>query len=282
MRDFPLILAFVKDLNFSLRIENVAEQSGFEVKLIETAVQIAPDDDQPQGQVFAEPIRGREGILLDKITKWRPALLIFDLGNEAIPWKEWIMLLTSVPATRGIPVLCYGPHVDAEKLAAAENAGATKVVTRSTFVKNLAELISDLANVVDSKDLETACEQKISFHAKRGLEKFNRGEYFEAHDLLEIAWNEELPPGREVYRAILQVSVAYYQVLRGNFTGAMKMFLRMRKWIDPLPAECRGINIEKLRKEAKMVHQQLIMLGEERISEFDPTLLKPVEFRELN
>jgi hypothetical protein len=47
----------------------------------------------------------------------------------------------------------------------------------------------------------------------------------------------------EVYRAVLQVAVAYFQIERGNYNGAAKMFLRLRQWIDPLPDYCRGIDI---------------------------------------
>ena len=282
MNDFPMILAFVKDLNFSMRIESAAEMQGFEVKLIETAIQISPDDDEHLGRTFAEPIQGRDGVLLEKITQWSPALIIFDLGNDSVPWLEWITLLTSVPATRGIPVLCYGPHVDIEYLNAAKGAGATKVVTRSNFVKNLPDLLLKHARVIDLDELQMTCEEPLSHYALKGLEKFNRGKYFEAHDLLEIAWMEDQSPGRDLYRAILQVSVAYYHTLRGNYNGAVKMFLRMRKWLDPLPEICRGINIGKLRHEARTVHQEMLNLGADRISELDLSMMKPVDYKKLN
>lgn len=282
MNEFPQILAFVKDLNFSIRIESAAGRQGFELIIIESAEQISPKGEENLGRTFGEPLEGRDGILLENVTQWRPALIIFDLGNESIPWLEWISIITSVSATRGIPVLCYGPHVESNDLEAAKNAGATKVVTRSKFVKDLPNLITDLAKVIDPDELLITCSEPLSYYALKGLEKFNRGEYFEAHDLLEIAWKEDHSPGRDLYRAILQVSVAYYQILRGNFNGAVKMFLRMRKWLDPLPDICRGINIEKLRQEVRAVHQELQKLGPERIVEFDQSMLKRVEYQELN
>jgi len=282
MNDFPMILAFVKDLNFSIRIGSAAEKQGFEVKLIESAIEISAKEDKNGGRTLAEPLQGRDGVLLEKITQWRPALIIFDLGNDSVPWLEWIMLLTSAPATRGIPVLCYGPHVDIEYLNAAKEAGATKVVPRSNFVKNLPDLLLKQAKIIDLDELRGTCEEPLSHYGLKGLEKFNRGKYFEAHDLLEIAWMEDQSPGRDLYRAILQVSVAYYQILRGNYNGAGKMFLRMRKWLDPLPEICRGINIEKLRQEARAVHQEMLNLGAERISEIDLSMMKPVEYKKLN
>ena len=60
--DFPLILAFVKDLNSSVRIESASEKQGFEVKILESADQIAPPDDHESGHLVAEPVQGRNGI----------------------------------------------------------------------------------------------------------------------------------------------------------------------------------------------------------------------------
>ena len=145
-----------------------------------------------------------------------------------------------------------------------------------------ADLIADFAQVIDPDELRITCEEPLSFYALKGLERFNRGEYFEAHDLLEIAWKEDQSPGRDLYRAILQVSIAYYQILQGNYNGAAKMFLRMRKWLDPLPDFCRGINIDKLRREARAVHKELLILGADGINDIDRGLMKRIEYQEQN
>jgi len=111
------------------------------------------------------------------------------------------------------------------------------------------------------------------------LQEFNHGKYFEAHEFLEDAWNEDSSPGRELYRAILQVAVAYLQIERRNYNGAIKMFLRVRQWIDPLPGQCRGVDIDQLRSDAERVRQALLALGPERIGEFNHNLFHPVQYR---
>ncbi len=281
MNNHQLILAFVRDLNFEVRIENAAQQNGFQVKVIESAEQIAPPDEEDLGVQIAEHLGGRGAVLLDKITRWHPALIIFDLGNDFIPWEDWIRLISSVPATRRIPILCFGPHVDVEMMQAAKAAGANEVVARSRFVTQLPDLLLKNARNTDWAEMEDVCQDHLSYYAKRGLEEFNRGEYFKAHDSLEKAWIEDESPGRELYRAILQVAVAYYQVQKGNYNGAAKMFLRLRQWIDPLPDFCRGVKVIQLRKEARAVHKALLNLGPERIEEFDQSLLKPVKYEDL-
>lgn len=282
MDNSPLILAFVKDLNSGVRIETAALGVGMYTEFIETADQIAPPDEKSPVPQTGEHLWGRNASLLEKLTRINPVLIIFDLGNKAIPWKEWISLISSVPATRRIPVIGFGPHVEVKTLQLAKEAGAKEVVSRSKFFSNLPQLLQKHARLIDQGELKSSCQEMLAPSAERGIEEFNRGEYFEAHEYLEIAWKDDLSSGRELYRAILQVAVAYYQILRGNYKGAAKMFLRVRQWIDPLPDHCRGVNVLKLRLEAEAVHESLLSLGPERISELDMNLLKPVEYNASN
>jgi hypothetical protein len=84
-------------------------------------------------------------------------------------------------------------------------------------------------------------------------------------------------PGRDLYRGILQVAIAYYQIERGNYRGATKMLLRVRQWLDPLPDVCRGVNIAQLREDAERVYTALTELGPDHINNLDRTLFRPVE-----
>jgi hypothetical protein len=126
----------------------------------------------------------------------------------------------------------------------------------------------------------TACGDALSAPALRGLEEFNRGEYFEAHEYLEIAWREDGSPGRTLYQAVLQVAVMYYQIQRGNYRGAVKMFRRAQRWIALLPDTCRGVDVARLRGEAEAAFRALTALGEARIREFDRRHFLPVHYTE--
>ena len=58
MDEFPQILAFVKDLNFTTRIDSAAEMQGFKLILIESAEQISPEDEQNLSRIIGEPLEG--------------------------------------------------------------------------------------------------------------------------------------------------------------------------------------------------------------------------------
>jgi predicted metal-dependent hydrolase len=65
--------------------------------------------------------------------------------------------------------------------------------------------------------------QRIPEEIERGLALYERGEYFEAHEVMEEAWKREQSGVRELYQGLIQASVACYHVRVGNGAGALKM-----------------------------------------------------------
>src|SRR5574342_1166911 len=90
------------------------------------------------------------------------------------------------------------------------------------------------------------CNAPLHPRAADGLRLFNAGEYFEAHEALEDAWNAEPGKVRNLYRGILQVAVVYLHITRRNYSGALKVYERSKKWLKDWPAECRGIDVARL------------------------------------
>jgi predicted metal-dependent hydrolase len=124
------------------------------------------------------------------------------------------------------------------------------------------------------------CHGQLLPHAKDGLRLFNAGEYFEAHEALELAWREETGPIRDLYRGILQAAVTYLHMRRGNYAGALKVSERCMKWLSRWPDKCRGVNVAKLRADLSRAVEAWQRLGATRVHEMDWSLLKSVEWNE--
>lgn len=274
-RDLPIIVGFVSDLMFTTRIANVARHVGFHVEWVESQEQFGQTDPDGQKSAPGEVLDGAQGELLYQITKWQPALLLFDLANERIPWRRWIPMLRSSPATSRIPILCFGPHVDVEAMGQAKRSGADAVLARSRFSSAMPQLLQQYAFVPDHDAQQLACDGPLSAMAQQGIDLHNQGEYFAAHEALEEAWKHDQGPGRLLYRALLQISVTFLQIERGNYRGAIKMCLRVRHWLAPLPAVCRGIDVAAVREIVESTHDALIALGPDRLGEFDKSLFRP-------
>lgn len=129
----PLVVAFVSNLMFAIQIENAARQLNYRVQVVESPVRL------PRQPVdLSDTTRNQ---LIQTLASWQPALLIFDLGSQPIPWREWISWIKSAEPTQGIPILCYGSHVDTDAMQSAKALGAQAVVARSRFTSALPELI---------------------------------------------------------------------------------------------------------------------------------------------
>ncbi len=112
--------------------------------------------------------------------------------------------------------------------------------------------------------------------AQKGIELFNQGDFYEAHDPLELAWMKSDSPDRDLYQGILQIGLAYFQISRGNYRGALKMFKRGQRNLKPLGGTLLGVDIAKLREDASVAEQAVRRLGPDQLNKLDEGLIKPV------
>jgi hypothetical protein len=124
------------------------------------------------------------------------------------------------------------------------------------------------------------CSGTLHARARAGIRLFNAGEYFEAHEALEDAWNAEEGTAKNLYRGILQIAVVYLHITRGNYNGAVKVYERSQKWLSGLPDFCKGINVGNLKNDAQAAMTEVQQLGTERITVFNLELLKPIKWDE--
>ena len=77
-----------------------------------------------------------------------------------------------------------------------------------------------------------------------GIRHFNAGEFFEAHEVWEEAWNKVLDKRRErFYRAIIRGAVALELLSRGRAVGARQVFLDCAANFEGLPLAFNGLDI---------------------------------------
>lgn len=111
----------------------------------------------------------------------------------------------------------------------------------------------------------------------RGIEQFNRREYFECHETLEAAWNAEPAPVRTLYKGVLQVGVGCYHLLRRNYRGAVVKLQTGADYLEPFAPRCMGIEVGRLIADARRLRAAIVALGPERIGEVDLALLPTVQ-----
>jgi predicted metal-dependent hydrolase len=205
----------------------------------------------------------------------RAAMIL--VNGERDDWKFWTATPKSSPATRRVPIALLS--VDKATRVAALMAGADLAYAPDVFLADAKQVVADYARVLSPEvieKLDCECREALPEMGRRGVEKFNAGEYYKQHDLFEALWVQTEGPVRDLYRAILQVGVAYYQIMRGNPRGALKMLLRSVQWIAILPDVCQGVDVKRLREDSYRVRAALESMDSDDIAAFDRGLLKPV------
>lgn len=200
--------------------------------------------------------------------------------HEQDDWGRWSRIPKSSPATRRIPILLVSEQ--AEHRQSAHLSGIDHVLSRAEWLANPLEQIQKLARLPDPEQqqrLDCDCQAELPAQAREAIQQFNQGDYYRQHDLFEALWMETASPVRDLYRAILQVGIAYYQIERGNYRGALKMLQRSVQWLVILPDVCQTVDVAQLRTDAFAVRAELEQLGEENFHLFDKSRLGKVNLR---
>jgi PleD family two-component response regulator len=109
------VLAGVSDLFFSVKLTEAAKRAGLALEFVK------------------EPKE-----LLEKAgAEHKPSLIIFDLNFEALQPLKLIGKLKGKAETKGISLIGYLSHIQAELKQQAHDAGCDMVLARSAFSQNL-------------------------------------------------------------------------------------------------------------------------------------------------
>ena len=111
-----------------------------------------------------------------------------------------------------------------------------------------------------------------------GVAQFNRGEYFEQHETLEILWRAERRPVRRLYQGILQIGVAFHHLRRLNHHGVVYMLTRGSMYLGPFVPTCQRVDVRGLLADASRALDAVNALGSNRLHEFDWALAPRVTF----
>ena len=88
----------------------------------------------------------------------------------------------------------------------------------------------------------------------KGLQAFNLGQFFEAHEIWEEFWQElrlNRPDSQEFtqMQALIQISVALHLIQENRVAGAKKVLERARINISKANGIVLGVNIESVYQE---------------------------------
>ena len=120
------------------------------------------------------------------------------------------------------------------------------------------------------------CEEEPPPALLDGIAQFNRGEYFEQHETLELLWRTEQREVRKLYQGILQIGVAFHHLRPCNHHGTVYMLTRGANYLRPLAPACQRVDVAGLLDQAGATLAPVQPLGRARLGEFDSRLAPKV------
>lgn len=82
---------------------------------------------------------------------------------------------------------------------------------------------------------------------RRGIEQFNTGRFFEAHETWEEVWLRSPDPEKTFLQGIIQVAAAFHHYSHGNTRGARNLLEAGLARLARFPQAHRGIELAALR-----------------------------------
>lgn len=104
---------------------------------------------------------------------------------------------------------------------------------------------------------------------------FNRGFFFESHELLEELWKPSAGEDRLHYQALIQLAVAMRHVQHRNWPGALGLYAKAKaKWAK-LPENYKGLSLKNLRADADPLFEKIKKAADpEQVLKGQPPALK--------
>src|SRR5262244_1040991 len=83
---------------------------------------------------------------------------------------------------------------------------------------------------------------------QQGIAEFNRGHFFEAHELWEEAWNDVVGEEKRFYQGLVQLAAGYHKLSLAQYNGARKLLERGNHTLSAFPPHYAGLDLTALRQ----------------------------------
>jgi len=102
-----------------------------------------------------------------------------------------------------------------------------------------------------------------------GIEEFNKGSFFEAHDAWEDLWVDARGEARLFYQALIHTAVGFYHALNGNHRGACSQFTKALLKLKSYLPSYHGVDTGRLVESLEECLHEAVLLREGSGGTFD-------------
>ena len=110
-----------------------------------------------------------------------------------------------------------------------------------------------------------------------GIVLFNRGDFFEAHEVWEAVWLDTCGPDKPFFQGLIQAAVGLCHFCNGNVRGAAKLYHSCRGYLQRFGPTHRGLDLADFLQQMQTCFAPLLAsdpppAGLEITEEWIPTM----------
>lgn len=106
----------------------------------------------------------------------------------------------------------------------------------------------------------------------RGISQMNHGDFFGAHETLELAWRLESHPIRRLYKGLIQLSVACYHTQHKNWVGAKRVLDRARENLTPFTQLKSPLDVTDLLRKLDIIDDSITRIMTSGVTDAEITV----------
>jgi uncharacterized protein len=95
-----------------------------------------------------------------------------------------------------------------------------------------------------------------------GIVLFNRGDFFEAHEVWESLWMETFGREKQFYQGLIQAAVGLCHFCNGNLRGAVKLYRSSRDYMERYGSPYLGLDQTRFWRQMERCFAELLAVAE--------------------
>jgi predicted metal-dependent hydrolase len=114
---------------------------------------------------------------------------------------------------------------------------------------------------------------------EHGVELFNAGRFWHAHEAWEMVWQRHVEDERLFLQGLIQLAAAYHHLfVTQNHRGVLNNFEKARTKLEPFSPEYLGVNVQPLVKFIELGKEEAGRLGSRELGQFNCNLVPKLQF----
>ena len=107
------------------------------------------------------------------------------------------------------------------------------------------------------------------------IQAFDRGDYWQAHEVLEDIWKEDR---QDIYKGLIQVAAGWVHLGRNNCAGVLKVLSRALRYLEKYPPRCQGWDLGRLVADCHHCLDSIRRQKDESVSPKGPCFIRMADY----